>query len=194
MVNNMQEEKELTIEEMKSLVSLATLLPALLEKISIINKDIADLKSSFAEIKVKFNNNAKVVDEYKKAVDSLVEKQPNIKPIQDDLNFIKQVLMNRIDLMVGKEKPENEKTTKKSPTSIDGANKAKAKDPDKDKVEEIVDRILAEHKGRKTRMLTVLDIKNGFRVDDVIAAKVLKWFEDHKMYNAKMRMLTFPKR
>ena len=67
-------------------------------------------------------------------------------------------------------------------------------DGDKEKVEEIVDKILADHRGRKTRMLTLIDIKNGFKVDDVIAVKVLKWFEDHKMYNSKMHMLTFPKR
>ncbi len=188
----MPEEKELTIEEMRSLVSLATLLPALLDKIAAINNEINALKASFTEIKTKFNTNTTAVIEYKAAVEKLIEKQPDIKPLEADLEIIKQAVLS-INIKPNDtqtaEQPAPKKKTPPKPQKID-----MVVDEDKDKVEEVVDRILAEHKGRKTRVLTLIDIKNGFRVDDVIAAKVIKWFEDHKMYNSKMRILTFPKR
>lgn len=188
----MPEEKELTIEEMKSLVSLATLLPALLDKIAAINKDVADLKTSFLEIKTKFNTNTNAVAGYKQSVDNLIEKQPDLKPILADLEVIKQSLL-KLEMSLNVGAPVSEQQPKKA-TSPKNSKKEKEVDGDKEKVEEIVDKILADHRGRKTRMLTLIDIKNGFKVDDVIAVKVLKWFEDHKMYNSKMHMLTFPKR
>lgn len=188
----MPEEKELTIEEMKSLVSLATLLPALLDKISAISRDVAELKTSFTEIKTKFNTNTNAVAGYKQSVDALIEKQPDIKPILADLEVIKQALV-KLDMGLNVGTPVSEQQPKKT-SGPKTPKKEKPTDEDKDKVEEIVDKILADHRGRKTRMLTLIDIKNGFKVDDVIAVKVLKWFEDHNMYNAKMHMLTFPKR
>ena len=129
--------------------------------------------------------------DYKDSVDNLIKTQPNIEPIQKDLETIKQALLKiELGLNIGS---TTEPSTKKS-SSSKPVKKEKPKDDDRDKVEEIVDKILANHRGRKTRMLTLIDVKNGFRVDDVIADKVLKWFEDRKMYNAKMHMLTFPKR
>ncbi len=188
-----EEEKELTLEEMKSLVSLVTLLPALLEKISSINKDLSDLKTSFNDIKQKFNTNTKVVSDYKESVDELIKKQPDIKLIENDLNAIKQALVKINSSTVSETIPSPQK--KKAPTVVETKPKAaQTKDEDKDKVLEIVDKILANHRGRKTRVLTAINIKNGFQVDDVMAAKVLKWFEDRKMYNTKLHMLTFPKR
>lgn len=187
-----EEEKELSLEEMKSLVSLATLLPALLEKISSINKDLADLKTSFNDIKQKFNVNTNIVSQYKESVDELIKKQPDIKLIENDLNAIKQALV-KINSSTVSETISPQK--KKAPTVVETKPKgAQTKDEDKDKVLEIVDKILANHRGRKTRVLTAINIKNGFQVDDVMAAKVLKWFEDRKMYNTKLHMLTFPKR
>lgn len=187
----MPEEKELTIEEMKSLVSLATLLPALLDKIATISKDVAELKTSFIDIKGKYNANTIAIMDYKDSVDNLIKTQPNIEPIQKELETIKQVLLKiELGLSIGS---TTEPSTKKS-SSSKPVKKEKPNDEDRDKVEEIVDKILANHRGRKTRMLTSIDVKNGFKVDDVIADKVLKWFEDRKMYNTKMHMLTFPKR
>ena len=188
----MPEEKELTIEEMKSLVSLATLLPALLDKIAAINKDVADLKTSFLEIKTKFNTNTNAVVGYKQSVDNLIEKQPDLKPILADLEVIKQSLL-KLEMGLNVGTPVSEQQPKKT-VAPKNPKKETAIDGDKEKVETIVDKILADHRGRKTRMLTLIDIKNGFKVDDVIAVKVLKWFEDRKMYNSKMHMLTFPKR
>lgn len=187
----MSEEKELTIEEMKSLVSLATLLPALLDKIAAISKDVAELKASFADIKGKYNSNTEAIIGYKDSVDELIKKQPDIEPIKKELEIIKQALM-KIELGLNLGTTVTESASKKS--SSKSPVKEKPKDKDKDKVEEIVDKILADHRGRKTRVLTLIDVKNGFKVDDIIAAKVLKWFEDHKMYDIKMHMLTFPKR
>lgn len=191
-----EEEKELTLEEMKSLVSLATLLPALLEKISAINKDLLDLKNSFNDIKQKFNTNTGIVSEYKKSVDELIKKQPDIKSIESDLKVIKQALIkSNSSAVLSNDDAAPAPQKKKAPTVAEVKPKADtAKDEDKDKVLEIVDKILANHRGRKTRVLTAINIKNGFQADDVIAAKVLKWFEDRKMYNTKLHMLTFPKR
>ena len=188
----MPDEKELTIEEMKSLVSLSTLLPALLDKISAISKDISDLKSSFTDIKIKFNTNATAVGEYKASVDELIQKQPDFSALQKEIEDIKNSLgIIKTDLNMKTEiaqaKPTPAATPKKEKSK-------KEKDKDGDKVEEIVDRILAMHGGRKIRLLTLIDIKNGFKVDEEMAAKVIKWFEDRKMYNSKTRTLTFPKR
>lgn len=186
----MPEEKELTIEEMKSLVSLATLLPALLDKIATISKDVAELKASFVDIKGKYNANTTAIIGYKDSVDNLIKTQPDIEPISKELETIKQALLKiELGLSIGS---ATESSTKK-PSSTKPVKKEKPKDEDKDKVEEIVDKILADHRGRKTRMLTLIDVKNGFKVDDIIAVKVLKWFEDRNMYNTKMHMLTFPK-
>jgi len=190
-VKYMKNKKELTIEEMKSLVSLATLLPTLLDKIATISKDVAELKASFIDIKGKYNANTTAIIGYKDSVDNLIKTQPDIEPIQKELETIKQALLKiELGLSIGS---TTESSTKK-PSSTKPVKKEKPKDEDKDKVEEIVDKILADHRGRKTRMLTLIDVKNGFKVDDIIAVKVLKWFEDRNMYNAKMHMLTFPKR
>ena len=109
----MPEEKELTIEEMKSLVSLATLLPALLDKISAISRDVAELKTSFTEIKTKFNTNTNTVAGYKQSVDALIEKQPDIKPILADLEVIKQALM-KLEMGLNVGTPVSEQQPKKT--------------------------------------------------------------------------------
>ena len=194
----MPEEKELTIEEMKSLVSLASLLPALLEKISQINKDLFELKTSFTEIKTKFNNNTNAVLEYKGSVDELIKKQPDLKPVIEKIDQIQQDLLdlsNKFETSKNIKKISEEKknNNKDKPSEVLKPKKPE-EDPDKEKVEEVIDKILGTSRGRKTRVLTAIDIKTGFKVDDVIAAKVIKWFTDKKMYNPKMRMLTFPKK
>ena len=188
----MPEEKELTIEEMKSLVSLATLLPALLEKISSINKDVAELKASFNEIKTKFNTNTQTVIDYKESVDKLIDSQPNIEQLNKNIETINVGISTLLKLSV----PSLAEPVEQKPVAPKSPEKGvkKEKDEDKDKVIEIVDRILADHKGRKTRMITTVDIKKGFKVDDIVAAKVLKWLEDKKMYSSKTHILTFPKR
>ena len=196
----MAEEKELTVEEMKSLVSVATLLPALLDKIAAISKEVDELKASFTDIKSKYNASTNAVMSYKEAVDNLTKNQPDIKAaIKPDLDAIKQTLA-RIEWRMGMDGqpveihqiPDN----KPSPTSSSKKEKPKAeeKDDETDEVEEIVDKILTGHRGRKTRTLTLVDIKTGFRVDEEVASKVLKWFENHKMYDSKLHLLTFPKR
>ena len=188
-----EEEKELTLEEMKSLVSLATLLPALLEKISAINKDVGELKASFNDIKIKFTANANVISGYKESVDELIKKQPDFKQFEKDLDAIK----TKLDLLSPLDKAEknnldlNEKKTISASKIL--LKKQKPVDEDREKVIEIVDKILASRRGRKTRVLTTVDIKTGFKVDDVIAVKVIKWFQDNKMYNDKLHLLTFPK-
>ncbi len=196
----MAEEKELTVEEMKSLVSVATLLPALLDKIAAISKEVDELKASFTDIKSKYNASTNAVMSYKQAVDDLTKNQPDIKAaIKPDLDAIKQTLA-KIEWRMGMDGqpveihqiPDNKPTP--SSSSKKEKPKVEEKDDETDEVEEIVDKILAGHRGRKTRTLTLVDIKTGFRVDEEVASKVLKWFENHKMYNSKLHLLTFPKR
>jgi|GEM_PF-2927236 len=188
----MADENELTVEEMKSLVSLATLLPALLEKIAAINRDVTDLRNRFADLGVKFNTNTKAILEYKQEVEQLMEAQPNLKPIEEELKVIKASLL-RIDatfngapLAVPQAETPVEKPKK--------AKKEKPADPDEERVQEIVKDILDGHRGRKRRSLTLIDVKVGFRVEDSIAEKVLNHFENKKLYNRETHILTFPKR
>lgn len=187
----MSEEKELTIEEMKSLVSLATLLPALLEKIAAINKDVAELKTSFIDIKSKYNNNTAAVIAYKESVDALINNKLDADSIGDRLKAIEETL-NKIESGMTIKPSPSEPIIKEEPAPKP-AKTVKPRDPDQDKIEEIVDKILEARGGRKTRVLTDVNIKKGFNVDDALAEKVLKWFENHKMYNPKLHMLTFPK-
>ena len=191
----MPDEKELTIEEMKSLVSLSTLLPALLDKIAAINKEVNDLKTLFVDLGSKFNNNTKAVVEYKKSVDELIEKQPNIKKMETDIASIKQTL-DKLNAGVSTSVATSEAASKIVDDLLKSEKKEKTKSKAKedDKVLEVVDKILADQKGRKTRLLTLVDVKNGFKVDDETAQKVLDWFENNKMYDPKIRMLTFPKK
>lgn len=191
----MPDEKELTIEEMKSLVSLSTLLPALLDKIAAINKEVTDLKTLFVDLGNKFNNNTKAIVEYKKSVDELIEKQPNIKKMETDIASIKQTL-DKLNAGVSTSVATSEAASKIVDDLLKSEKKEKTKSMAKedDKVLEVVDKILADQKGRKTRLLTLVDVKNGFKVDDETAQKVLDWFENNKMYDPKIRMLTFPKK
>ena len=192
----MAEEKELTVEEMKSLVSVATLLPALLDKIAAISKEVDELKASFTDIKSKYNASTNAVISYKEAVDNLTKNQPDIKAaIKPDLDAIKQTLA-RIEWRMGMDgQPvEIHQIPDNKPSPSSSSKKEKPKDEEKDKVKEIVNRILEDRGGRKSRTLTLVDVKTWFRVDEEVASKVLKWFEDNKMYNPKLCLLTFPKR
>ena len=187
----MNEEKELTIEEMKSLVSLATLLPALLDKISSISRDLEELKSSFNDLKRKYNENTILLNGYKDSVDNLISKQPDLKSIKKDLKNINQMLLNfGLELNLGL--PSFDSSIPKhssKPQKIETP-----KDENDDKAKEIVDKILENSGGNKNRVLTLIDIKKEYKVDDAIAEKVIKIFEKRNMYDSKIHLLTFPKK
>ena len=181
----MNEDKELTIEEMRSLVTLSTLLPALLDKIASIDKQVGELKSSFNDIKNKFNNNTTAVIEYKRSIDELLQNQNQTKNVESELNTIKEALM-RIEASLSFNNTDAPKPAHKK-------SQPKQLDQPSDEVINIVDKILADQKGRRTRTLTKVNIKTGFKCSDEVAAEVLDWLEKKKMYNTKTHILTFPK-
>ena len=186
----MSEEKELTIEEMRSLISLATLLPKLLHEIETINNNINDLKVSFNGIKNKYNENTNLLNKYRDDVNTAINKEVDIKPLLDKLELLNKEVVD-IKNKLATNNTSGEVKKNKNSTPVPGIE---PKVEDKDKVAEIVDKILADHQGRKIRMLTIVDIKKGFNVDDLIAAKVLQWFEKKGMYNRDKHQLKFPKR
>ena len=187
---NMLEEKELTVEEMKTLASVATWLPTLLERINSINKQVEGLKTAFAELANKYNDNTKAFIAYKNDVDDLIKNQISTKELQEELNTLKNSLV-RIEAslsLTASEKP----IKKESPKAV--KKEEKKDDEDKDEVQDIVQKILDSHRGRKTRLLTLINVKQGFKCNDEVAQKVLDWLEKNKMYNPKTKTLTFPKR
>ena len=89
-MNNMSEEKkELTIEEMRALISLDTLLPGLLNKIEEIETKVKTLSGHITTLVGKFNDNVAQVEKYKQSVDSLIKKQLDAKEINEQLKSIK---------------------------------------------------------------------------------------------------------
>ena len=198
----MTEEKELTIEEMKSLVTLSTLLPALLSKIESIEKQINELKSSFVNIATKFSDNAKVVESYKKSVDELIDGQADAGKILSDLEVIKTIVKTNAAMNIAnttlavEEKPKKAtpaQQTQPAPKPTKKKEEQALKKKSNDKVIEIVDKILADRRGRKMRALTNIDVKKGFKCDDETADAVLKWLEKNGMYSSKTHTLTYPK-
>ena len=184
-----EEEKELSIEEMRSLVALSTLLPALLNKIESINKRVDTLVDSFTK---KFSENVTAMEAYKRSVDDLIKKQADLDRIYGELSEIKKALSDKKEepkkpepVVVPTKKPAS---TPKQPKKDDTATK------EKDEMLKIVDKILGDDGGRRTRTLTSVQVKKGFKVDDEKANKVLDWLTKNKMYDPKSHILTFPKK
>ena len=189
----MLEEKELTIEEMKSLVSIATILPPLLAKIEQIEKSIKDLKTSFDKFIGVYNANTTAIAQHKESVDDLIKNQLDPEDFKTEIESIKNVLAGLVVSM-----PLNKVSQNKPITPAPTKKVQKKEEPKQTKLDEesakIVDMILAEHRGRKTRTLTTINIKQFSKCDDETAETVLKWLEENKMYNPKTHILTFPKR
>lgn len=181
----MEEENKLTVEEMRSLISISTLLPALLDKIISIHKDIEELKKEFKDMKDKFNKNTSAVLSYKDEVDDMIKKN-NIKSELDDIKLNILKIENSV-LNITKSSIENKSDDKTKIVSEE-------KEEDDDEIKSMADKILMDHKGRKSRLLTVIDIKKAFKVDDKKAREVIQYFIDKKMYDEQMRILKFPKK
>ena len=187
----MPEEKELTIEEMRALIQVTTLLPKLTDVIDKINKDIHELKDSFEGIKSKFRDNALVVQSYQDKVDGFIENQEqhNKKTI-GLLESIVKMLTALPDLSSS----TAEKTVDNTKKEKDAKKKDKNSE-EKEKVKEIAERILSSRGGQRDgRQLTIRDIKDGFHADDVLAAAVIQYLTDKGYYNKETRWLTYPKK
>ena len=208
-----EEKKELTIEEMRALISLDTLLPGLLNKIEEIEAKVKTLSGHITTLVGKFNDNVAQVEKYKQSVDSLIKKQLDAKEINEQLKSIKSSIAriemtNSVPEITPNAKPVSQpkrqsakKATDEKDTKIE---KEKAKE--EPKVEsyqtksknelDAIDygtRLLASSRGRKTRTLTLVDVKKAFSIEDAGAQKVLDWLESKKVYNPKTHILTFKK-
>ena len=176
-----EEKKELSIEEMKNLISLAALLPSLLDKIETINNRVNKLTTETNNLINHYNENAKLVNSYKESVDELINNMVNAKEIKKELDDIKTILLqnNTVNNVEVKE-------TKKTP---------KVKNKEDEEVMRIVDLILDDGgRKRKVRKLTFNDVKNGFKADDKTAQKVLDYLAKKKYYDPVNETLMFPKR
>ena len=178
------------------LVSLSTLLPPLLDKITSIEKQIGDLKISFLEMKEKFTTNTNAVINYKESVDKLLNAQVDAKSVMKDLDIIKESVL-KIEMVGGSAKDIKNATSK---TSNKQSASKKPEKEEKDILEGIdektfgvIDAIISSGSERKSRLLTLIDVKRGFKADEKTAEAALKWLEKNKMYNPKTHVLTFPK-
>ena len=176
----MSEEKEITLEEMKQLVALQSLLPALLDKIEAIEKKVDALKVSQAKLIEKYNENSNAIETYKESVDKILSSQVDLKDLDTTVNEIRNRIFAIEDSLKEKKEPKAKKEEKKETRS--------------EEVIEICDKILSGHRGRKERRLTLKDLTDGFNCSEEVGNQVLKWFEEKKMYNPKTSKLTFPKR
>ena len=86
----MPDEKELSIEEIKMLISIESLLPALLNKIETIDKRIDNLVA-------KINDNVKIVNEYKKAVKTAMDGQVTQNEFNGKIRELTKALVNLLD-------------------------------------------------------------------------------------------------
>ena len=213
-MNNMSEEKkELTIEEMRALISLDTLLPGLLNKIEEIEAKVKTLSGHITTLIGKFNDNVAQVEKYKQSVDSLIKKQLDAKEIENQLKQIKSSIAriemtNSVPEITPSSKPINQakKQSAKKVAEDKETKNEKEKTKEEPKVEsyqskskdelDAIDygtRLLANSRGRKTRTLTLVDVKKAFSIADASAQKVLDWLESKKVYNPKTHILTFKK-
>lgn len=200
-----EEKEELTIEEMKSAVSMAAVLPALLKEINEINEALVKLSNEFKEMKTKFNDNTKAVIAYKEEVENFENNLPDfesiekkISAIQTSLFLVQSHYQEPTPVKTTRPIKEQPKEQEKKPTPQSAPKAEKKvdvkKEMEKEEINRIIDEILRGHRGRKTRLLTSVQIKQGFRCSDEMAERVLKSLEDKKMYNPKNHTLTFPKR
>lgn len=213
------EEKELTIEEMRRLISVDALLPDLLNKIKEIENKITTLNSYIDNLIKATSKSSENLVKYKDSVDNSFKKQISTHDLYEELNAIKEAVArieaaNSISSDVNP-KPKQAKKEQKQPaqqkTVLDNPEKKveqvtakKIKEEPKvesyqNKSKEDLDavdfgtKILASSRGRKTRTLTIVDVKKAFSIDDNAAQKVLDWLESKKVYNPKTHILTFKK-
>lgn len=190
-----EKEKELTIEEMKELISLHNVLPALLQKIEKIELRVDKLQSSFAEFARRYSDNVGQIEKYKEAVEELTKGQVDSKYLKNELAAIKEaVLKGNVAPVKG---PVMQKVKKPEPAPtpvIKNVPEKKEAEPKKDKDEEkllkTVDEVLNSANGRRKMPLTIITVKKRYRVSEEMAKKVLEFFEKKKMYNPKTRELT----
>ncbi len=209
-----EEEKELTVEEMRRLISLDTLLPDILNKIKEIENSVNALAERSKKLTEAFNQNVETIKKYKTSVDNLASKQVDSKELQQDLKNIKEAIA-RIEMAIAiSDTSQNPKPTKKDAkqptqkTVLENKDESKVVEKAKEeakansfqsKSKEELDaidygtRILASSRGRKTRTLTLINVKKAFDIDDEGAQKVLDWLESKKVYNPKTHILTFKK-
>ena len=188
----MAEETELTLEEMKALISVANILPALLDKIDNINKKIDGLEKSFEVIKGYYKHNTEVVEEHLDKVKELLEDQVDSRRIINELIAINQSITDIEERLKVKEEEQVVVKEEEAPKAKRGSKKVE-KSYDEEVVE-IADKIVSSHRGRKTRLLTIQNVKQGFHCDEEKAKKVLKLLENRNLYDPESHILTFPKR
>ena len=160
----MENEKQLTLEEMKSLVSVSTILPALLDKIDKINTDLNALNKKFNDMAVKFNENTNAIVKYKTSVDNFIEEQQEGK----EFNSLKKDFVALKNEVIKTQESLNKLVIK-------FVGKEKESEPEvseKDKIKNYAEILLTEDKGHRTRTLTKINGKKAFKVDDDVAETV----------------------
>ena len=188
---SMTNEKELTLEEMKELVSVANVLPALLDKIDMIVKRISELNTTFNDMRSKYSDNTKILNTYLDKVNALLEKQVDSQAVSRKLNDINTSLTNLDGQITALKLDTGVLLQAKASVAMENKKIKKTYD---EEVVNIADRLLGESRGRKTRTLTMVGIKKGFGCSEEVAEKVLKLLEARKYYNPIDHILTFPKK
>ena len=187
----MAEEKELTIEEMKTLISVTKILPILLDKISELEKKINDFSSSFGEIKEKVLNNAKLITSFENSVNEFNKTQIDSNTISEELSQIKEALL-RIE--TSSTKPLNTSVVDNTPKAEPAPKKVDKKSKEDEKVDKVIDALLTEKRANKNhRPLRKDDIVKGMGYSVAVADKVLTKLEKMGLYNPKLNVMTFPK-
>ena len=182
----MEEKEELTVEEMKDLISVAKVLPEILNEIEQIKISFSLFKQSLTE---KFTENSKIVEEYIKQVNQYSEKVDKFLLASEEIkkSFDKK-MAETLKLNIKDQAPIVKQPViqpKKEET------KKKEKDPEKEKIKEYGLKLLEEKKGRSFRMLTLINVKQAFHIDDETAQKVLDYLKARGVYNPYSKRLTF---
>ena len=188
----MPDEKELTIEEIKMLISIESLLPALLNKIETIDKRIDNLVE-------KINDNVKIVNEYKKAVKTAMDGQVTqnefngkIRELTKAIENLEKALNTKVSLkqkMISESAliastPEPQQAIKREPKKTGPRFDARITD--------MADGLLQDTDGTRTRRKLTLDnVVKRYKCTEEEAQEVLKYLEYIGSYNSQKSTLYF---
>ena len=182
----MEEKEELSVEEMKDLISVAKVLPEILKEIEQIKASFSLFQQSLSE---KFTANSKTIEEYIKQVNEFSAKIENLIASNEE---VKKGLEKKLAETLKKNIKEAVPLVKPTPIQPPKEDqKKKEKDPEKEKIKEYGLKLLEEKKGRSFRMLTLINVKQAFHIDDETAQKVLDYLKARGVYNPDSKRLTF---
>lgn len=171
---------------MKDLISVAKVLPEILNEIEQIKISFSLFKQSLIE---KFTENSKIVENYIKQVNQYSEKVDKFLIVSEEIKKSFDKKMAETLKQNIKEQATIIKQQAAQPKKEEA--KKKEKDPEKEKIKEYGLKLLEEKKGRSFRMLTLINVKQAFHIDDETAQKVLDYLKARGVYNPDSKRLTF---